>query len=467
MTDGGKTGKSGKTPAKASAKATASKPSVAEAQLPAKGEVVDELETSQVPAEQRATEPAPGERSEVLDGASRVLKDILSGSALLSVLAVLLALLAGGILIVLTDSNVQATAGYFFSRPTDTLQAVWNSLSGAYTAMFQGSIYNFGRPTFAQGIRPLTETLTFATPLIVAGLGLALGFRVGLFNIGGQGQILAGAAAAGWVGFSFDLPFPLHMILAILAGLLGGAIAGGIVGVLKARTGAHEVIVTIMLNYVILYLISFFLDTPKLLQAPGSNNPKTPAEKPSAIFPLLFGPQYRLSLGFLLAIVATIVVWYLINRSNLGFQFRAVGENPSAARVAGINVKNIYVWALVISGALVALAGVQQVLGNLTTGFSADIDAGIGFSAITVALLGRSKPIGVFFAGILFGALQAGGYAMQAGQNIPVDIVLVVQSMIVLFIAAPPLVRAIFRLPAPGPARKKVQKTNQKAVVAK
>jgi simple sugar transport system permease protein len=258
------------------------------------------------------------------------------------------------------------------------------------------------------------------------------------------------------------------MIVAILAGLVAGGLAGGLVGVLKARTGAHEVIVTIMLNYVILYLISYFLDTPKLLQAPGSNNPKTPAEKGSAIFPLLFGPQYRLSIGFILAIIATIVVWYLINRSNLGFQFRAVGENANAARVAGINVKNVYVWALVISGALVALAGVQQVLGNLTTGFSADIDAGIGFSAITVALLGRSKPVGVFFAGILFGALQAGGYAMQAGQNIPVDIVLVVQSLIVLFIAAPPLVRAIFHLPAPGPTRRKVPRTStQKAVVAK
>ncbi|MDQ1555616.1 MAG: ral nucleoside transport system permease protein [Actinomycetota bacterium] len=446
MSDDGKAGKPG------------------DVQLPSRGDAPTELEPSQVPPEERARP----EGSELLDGASRVLRDILSGSALLSVLAVILALIAGGILIVLTDSNVQATAGYFFSRPSDTVQAVWNSLSGAYSALFQGAIYNFGRPTFAQGIRPLTETLTFATPLIVAGLGLALGFRVGLFNIGGQGQILAGAAAAGWVGFSFDLPFPLHMIVAILAGLVAGGLAGGLVGVLKARTGAHEVIVTIMLNYVILYLISYFLDTPKLLQAPGSNNPKTPAEKGSAIFPLLFGPQYRLSIGFILAIIATIVVWYLINRSNLGFQFRAVGENANAARVAGINVKNVYVWALVISGALVALAGVQQVLGNLTTGFSADIDAGIGFSAITVALLGRSKPVGVFFAGILFGALQAGGYAMQAGQNIPVDIVLVVQSLIVLFIAAPPLVRAIFHLPAPGPTRRKVPRTStQKAVVAK
>ncbi|MCU1533996.1 MAG: transporter permease [Glaciihabitans sp.] len=446
MSDDGKAGKTG------------------DVQLPSRGDAPTELEPSQVPPEERARP----EGSELLDGASRVLRDILSGSALLSVLAVVLALIAGGILIVLTDSNVQATAGYFFSRPSDTVQAVWNSLSGAYSALFQGAIYNFGRPTFAQGIRPLTETLTFATPLIVAGLGLALGFRVGLFNIGGQGQILAGAAAAGWVGFSFDLPFPLHMIVAILAGLVAGGLAGGLVGVLKARTGAHEVIVTIMLNYVILYLISYFLDTPKLLQAPGSNNPKTPAEKGSAIFPLLFGPQYRLSIGFILAIIATIVVWYLINRSNLGFQFRAVGENANAARVAGINVKNVYVWALVISGALVALAGVQQVLGNLTTGFSADIDAGIGFSAITVALLGRSKPVGVFFAGILFGALQAGGYAMQAGQNIPVDIVLVVQSLIVLFIAAPPLVRAIFHLPAPGPTRRKLPRTStQKAVVAK
>ena len=382
--------------------------------------------------------------------AHQVLRDIVGGSAMISFLAVVLALVAGGILIALTDKDVQAAAGYFFARPADLFRAIWDAVSGAYVALFQGSIYNFRRPGFADGIRPLTETLTFATPLIAAGLGVAVACRAGLFNIGGRGQMLVAAGAAGYVGFAWPLPFGIHLIVAVAMGMLAGAIWGGIVGLLKARTGAHEVIVTIMLNYVAYYLIAFLLRTPGALQAPGSTNPKSPAMLPTAVFPELFGPKYNLHLGFLFAIAATIWVWYLINRSNLGFQFRAVGENPNAARVAGMNVKNIYVYAMLISGGLIGLAGVAQVLGTVTTGFTQGIDAGIGFDAITVALLGRSRPIGVFFAGILFGALKAGGYSMQAAQGVPIDIVLVVQSLIVLFIAAPPLVRAIFRLPVPG-----------------
>jgi len=409
-------------------------------QIPAKGQLPHHIEPGQEPA----AEIEPPSRTH------QVLREIVTGNALISVLAVVLALIVGAVLIAVTDKTVQVAAGYFFSRPGDTLAAIWASASGAYGALFQGSIYNFGRPDFATGIRPLTETLTFATPLIAAGLGVALAFRVGLFNIGGRGQMLAAAGVAGYVGFAWPLPAGIHLIVAVVAGMLAGAIWGGVVGLLKARTGAHEVIVTIMLNYVAYYLISYLLRTPGALQAPGSTNPKSAPMLSTAVFPDLFGPQYNLHLGFVFAIIATIVVWYLINRSNLGFQFRAVGENPNAARVAGIKVKNIYVYAMLLSGALVGLAGVAQVLGTVTSGFSAGIDAGIGFDAITVALLGRSKPIGVFFAGILFGALKAGGYTMQAAQGVPIDIVLVVQSLIVLFIAAPPLVRAIFRLPAPG-----------------
>ena len=245
---------------------------------------------------------------------SGVLREITTGNAAISVLAVVLALVVGGVLIAFTDAGVKAASGYFFSRPADTLLAIWNSVSGAYIALFQGSIYNFGRPDFATGIKPFTETLSFATPLIAAGLGVALAFRVGLFNIGGRGQMLIAAAAAGWVGFSLNLPFPLHLIVALVAGIAGGAIWGGIVGLLKARTGAHEVIVTIMLNYVAFYLIAYLLRTPGLLQAPGSNNPKSPATKSSAIFPELLGPSYNLTIGFILVIVATAYVWYLLNR---------------------------------------------------------------------------------------------------------------------------------------------------------
>ena len=376
--------------------------------------------------------------------------DIVSGNAIISVLALVLAMLAGSILIAFTSDDVAAAAGNFGQNPGTFFAAVGESVGGAYSSLFQGSIYNFRASTFAKGIRPLTETLTFATPLIVAGLGVGLAFRVGMFNIGGRGQMLIAASVAGWIGFGFDLPFGLHMLIALIGGVLGGALWAGIAGLLKARTGAHEVIVTIMLNYIAFYLVSWMLATPGLLQGEGSSNPKTAPMKPSAVFPELLGPQYNLHLGFVFAIGATVFVWWLLSRSRLGFQFKAVGLNPNAALVAGISVNSMYVYAMLISGGLLGLAGVSQVLGTVTTGFGAGIDAGIGFDAITVALLGRSTPWGILAAGLLFGAFKAGGFAMQAGNGIPVDIVLVVQSLIVLFIAAPPLVRAIFRLPDPG-----------------
>ena len=407
---------------------------------------------------------APNEDIEPPSRWQQALREIVGGGAMISLLAIVLALLVGAVLIVLTDKGVQEASGYFFSRPGDTFVAIWDAVAGAYSALFQGAIYNFRVDGFAKGIKPLTETLTFATPLIAAGLGVAVAFRAGLFNIGGRGQMLVAAGAAGYVGFAWPLPFGIHLIVAVTVGMLAGAIWGGIAGLLKARTGAHEVIVTIMLNYIGFYLISFLLQTKGALQAPGSSNPKSPAMLDTALFPKILGPSYNLHLGFIFAIAATVFVWYLMNRSSLGFKFRAAGENPNAALVAGINVKNVYLYAMLIAGALVGLAGVMQVLGTVTTGFTAGIDAGIGFDAITVALLGRSKPVGVFFAGILFGALKAGGYSMQAAQGIPIDIILVVQSLIVLFIAAPPLVRAIFRLPMPGTATKPVALAGSKAV---
>ncbi len=438
-------------------------------QLPASGREagsVGDPTRSEAPAGVQAVATAAPGDGDGPEGsrAGQVLREIASGSALLSVLAVVLSLIVGALLIAVTDEETQKAAGYFFSRPLDTLRAGWDAASGAYSALFQGSIYNFRRPGFANGIKPLTETLTFATPLIAAGLGVALAFRVGLFNIGARGQMLIAAGCAGWVGFGFDLPPVIHLVLAVAAGIVGGAVWGGIVGLLKARTGAHEVIVTIMLNYVAFYLLSYLLRTPGLLQAPGSNNPKTPAMAENAIFPALLGDGYSLHAGFLVVVVATVIVWYLLNRSGLGFRFRAVGENPSAARVAGIDVKNSYLYAMLISGGLAGLAGASQVLGTVTTGFSSGIDAGIGFDAITVALLGRSRPWGVFVAGILFGAFKAGGFSMQAAEGVPIDIVVVVQSLIVLFIAAPPLVRAVFRLPAPGQARRTTR--TRKAAIA-
>jgi ABC-type uncharacterized transport system permease subunit len=393
---------------------------------------------------------------------AKALQQTMSSSWTVSVGAVLLAVVAGSIMIAFTNEEVQAASAYFFSRPTDTFVALGQAIGGAYAALFRGSVVNLQAPDFVTAIRPLTETLSYATPLIAAGLGVALAFRAGLFNIGGQGQMLVAAAAAGWVGFGVSgVPFPLHLLMALVAGIAAGALWAGLAGLLKARTGAHEVIVTIMLNYVAFYLIAYLLATPGLLQAPGSSNPTTPPTPPSAQLPGLLGDRFNLTWGFVLSLLAVVGVWWLLNRSSAGFSFRAVGENPSAARVAGIDTGRATVNSMLVAGGLVGLAGASQVLGGVTTGFGSDIDAGIGFDAITVALLGGSNPWGVLAAGILFGAFKAGGSTMQAAEGVPSDIVLVVQSLIVLFIAAPPLVRAIFRLP--DPSRRRASK-NTKAI---
>ncbi len=392
-----------------------------------------------------------------------VFQRIVTGGWAISLGAVVLAIVAGSILIAVTDEAVQEASGYFFSRPGDTLSAIGSAVGSAYYALFRGAVWNFQADDFGTAIRPLTQTLTRATPLIAAGLGVALTFRAGLFNIGGRGQMLVAAAAAGWVGFSWSMPWPLHMLVAMAVGMLAGALWAGIAGALKAFTGAHEVISTIMLNYVALYLLSYLLATPGLLQAPGSSNPKTPPTLASAQMPDLF-PGHNLHLGFVFALVAVAFTWWLLERSRAGFEYRAVGINPHAARVAGIDVRRVTVSVMLVAGALVGLAGTTQVQGTVTTGFSSDIDAGIGFDAITVALLGRSRPLGVLGAAILFGAFKAGGSVMQASEGVPIEIVVVVQSLIVLFIAAPPIVRAVFRIPEPG--RRRPVRAERKAVAA-
>lgn len=377
---------------------------------------------------------------------NKILQEIIQAPLLTAVLAIVLSMIIGGILIAATDQHVQEAAGYFFSRPGDTFAAIWQAVAGGYSALFRGAIYNYQAPNVLRAMKPLSDTLNYATPLIAAGLGVGLAFRVGLFNIGGRGQMLMGAAAAAAVAFTVQAPLLIHLPLTILAGVIGGSIWGGIVGILKARTGAHEVILTIMLNFIAFYFVSWLLRTPGLLQRPGGNQPISPPTPETAQFPLLFGPPLTTNWGFVLAIAATVFVWWLMERSALGFRMRAVGENPHAARTAGIKVERIIFYAMAFAGGLAGLAGVNQMAGTITSGFGSHIDAGIGFDAITVALLGRSRAPSIFVAGILFGALKAGSFTMQISEGIPVDIVLVVQSLIVLFIAAPPLVRSIFFL---------------------
>jgi general nucleoside transport system permease protein len=232
----------------------------------------------------------------------------------------------------------------------------------------------------------------------------------------------------------------VHLVLACLAAIAVGGLWAGIAGFLKARTGANEVIVTIMLNSISFYLVSYLLTTSLLAQ--GGTRPISPPVRSTATFPLLLGPSFRLHWGFIAALLAALAVWWLMERSVLGFRFRAVGANQNAARTAGIRVNLVFVLVMLTAGALAGMGGAAQILGTDKT-LQATSAGSIGFDAITVALLGRSKPLGTVLAALLFGALRAGSPLMQTSANTPIDIVLVIQASIVLLIAAPPLVRSL------------------------
>lgn len=390
--------------------------------------------------------PQPGDA--LKEAESRLhyaVRELGQSSWLITLLAVVVALAVGAVLILAANPQVQSTLGYFFTQPGDFFSTSFQIIRDAYSALFRGAVYDWNAPSAERSIRPITETMVNSVPLILAGLGIAIGFRSGMLNIGGQGQIILGASFAGFIGYAFGLPLGAHVLLALAGGVLGGAIWGGIAGVLKARTGANEVIVTIMLNNIALYLLAWLLRQRWFTHTESSQPQSAPVEETAQLFGLL-GGSFRIHAGFLVAILATIFVWWLMERSTLGFEFRAIGENPEAARTAGISVGKATALVLIVGGALCGLGGAAHLLGTeyrLTAGIAGTI----GFDAITVALLGRSKPLGTFLAGLLFGGLKAGGVLMQAQTGTPIDIVLVLQSVIVLLIAAPPLVRAIFFLP--------------------
>ena len=364
---------------------------------------------------------------------------VLLGSArqlVVPILSLVTALVIGAIVIILSDPEFIAKVG---SDPGAALAAGVGSVRGAYGGLLAGSI---GNPFMDIG--PVTETLLRATPLIFAGLAVALGFRAGLFNIGAEGQIYIGALFATAVGIGFtDLPLLVHLPLAVAAGFLGGAVWGFIPGILKARTGAHEVITTIMLNYVS-YLVVDLALRQVFFQLPGRDDPISKNILPSATLPRLL-PDERLHWGLIIALLAAVAVWWLLFRSTKGFEFRAVGLNPSAARYAGMNISRTIILTMMISGGLAGLAGASEIIGTnlrLTPSFSPNW----GFDAIAIALLGASRPVGVVFSAILFGALRAGAAPMQVQTGIPVDLVVVIQGLVIIFIAAPALVRAMYRI---------------------
>lgn len=351
--------------------------------------------------------------------------------------SIVLALIVGALLMVFSDPEVAAKYQYFFGRPGDALAASWDKVSSAYAALFLGAV---GSPS------AVATTMWQAAPLICGGLAVGLGFRAGLFNIGAQGQAVWGSILAAYVGFAWHLPPVLHVVVAVAAGLLGGAVWGAIVGFLKARTGAHEVIVTIMMNYVANGALAWLLTTEAFMR-PGRLDPISPVIDSTA----QFAPIYeQFHIGFLVALVAAAATWWLIDRSTIGFAIRAVGANPAAAGTAGMSVGRTTIITMTLSGLLAGLAGVQYALGPGANGTPTPLSVGlvgsVGFDAITVALLGRSKPVGIVFAGLLFGGLHSGGLSMQSMAGTPLTLSTVLQALIVLFVAAPGLVSALVPL---------------------
>jgi general nucleoside transport system permease protein len=370
----------------------------------------------------------------------RFVAAVTSQSLVVTVLAFVSAVVIGAIIIALSDEQVRAALTYVTARPSDTVRAVAGAVGDAYGSLLRGAL---------GGTRPLSETLVAATPLILTGLAVAVPFRAGLFNIGGEGQVLFAGAMAGLTGFSLTgLPLVVHLPLALLTGLVAGALWGAIPGVLKARTGAHEVITTIMLNNIARFLLNWLLLT-SVFQVAGRNDPVSKSVLDSATLPRLLGSGNRVHAGLLVAVVAVAAVWWLLTRSTTGFEIRAVGANPDAASTAGMSVTRTVVLTMTIAGALAGLAGGALVLGTqgrVAPGFS----AGSGFDGITVALLGRGSPWGVLAAGLLFGALRAGGLRMAAETGTPIDLIVIIQALVIIFIAAPALVRAVFRIRADG-----------------
>jgi simple sugar transport system permease protein len=338
-------------------------------------------------------------------------------------LAVLSALIVGAVFIIFTEGL--------------------DAILPAYRALFSGAFV---------GWSSISETLLVATPLILAGLAVALGFRAGLFNIGAEGQMTIGGLIAVIAGFSFEgLPAVVHIPLALLAGFLGGALWGFIPGLLRAKTGAHEVITTIMLNFIAFRTLDYVLKLPGI-QAEGRFDPISQPVLPSARLPRILGwlpidnaGGLRLHVGFLVALGMAWVVHWLLFKTTWGFEFRAVGANPHAAKYGGMSVVVAIVLVMTLSGALAGMAGGNEtlgVLGRASPGFT----AAIGFDAIALALLGRSHPGGVVLSAILFGALRAGGRTMQVQSEVGIDLIVIIQALIIIFIAAPELVRAIYRV---------------------
>jgi len=318
----------------------------------------------------------------------------------------------------------------------------------AYRGLFSGA---FG------SARGWAITIRKTTPLILTGLSVAVAFKAGLFNIGASGQFIIGTVCSVAVGVNFGgLPAFIHLPLALIAGIAGGMAWGFIPGALKVYTGAHEVIVTIMLNYIASLFASWTVyaggsqgQTPGPLWDPTAGPiSETRDVFESARLPMIFGDPYRVHWGFVIALLAALFIWWLIYRTTLGFETRTVGQNSKAAKYAGINVNWIVILTMMIAGGLAGLAGGIETLG-LNHKFAPEFTGSVGFDGITVALLGQTHPLGVVLSAFLLGGLDAGGAKMQFDSGVAADIIQVIQGLVLAFVAAPLIIRQIYRIRKP------------------
>jgi simple sugar transport system permease protein len=350
-------------------------------------------------------------------------------------LAVLTGLIIGAVVIIISGANVFTAYGALFvgsfGDPVRFYEGFRQLFTTGETAGLLKAIY------------PFTESLVTATPYIFAGLSVALGFRCGLFNIGAEGQFFIGALSSAYVGYSLvGLPAYIHLPLALLAGAAGGALWGIIPGYLKAKFGAHEVVNTIMMNWIAFKLSDWLLNGP--MKASGFR-PVTPNVELSATLPRFFPDPIRLNWGLILAFVVAYALYWFLFKTTLGFEIRSVGANPDAAKYAGMNIVKNLVLVMAMAGGLAGLAGSAQVLGVdhwVGQGFS----AGYGFDAIALALLGKSHPFGVVLSALLFGFLRSGATRMQSMAGIPIDIISIIQGLVIIFVAAPDIIRWLYRL---------------------
>jgi ABC-type uncharacterized transport system permease subunit len=360
----------------------------------------------------------PEEKESQINPVKRILRSAIN-AILVPLLAVFTAMIIGGVVIALAGGNP------IF----------------AYVGLFQGA---FG------SAKALSETGVWATPYIFAGLAVALAFKGGLFNIGAEGQLAVGAVVSAWIGYALpgllgiSLPAIIHIPLAVGLGALMGALWAAIPGFLKAYTGGHEVINTIMMNYIGLNLVQFLLNGPMKDPDPRNISARTPFIAESARIPPIF-PDLRIHWGFVLALVVAFIIWWLLWKTTTGFEIRTVGANPDGAKYAGINVKRTLILTMGISGFLAGMAGAIEVTA-LNYRHELGFSIGYGFDSIAIALLGKTHPLGVVIAAILFGALRNGATRMQFMTQIPVDVISLIQALILLFVAADAIIRFIYRI---------------------